>query len=124
METMTNPQGVAKILRGEQLLTRKGYTFSYCPLSEEDLGKICDMLPKEKKQGKPKRLNSASREIGKLSFEVASHTQSIFFIPRRKDEVKAEIMLLYSKALDKDNKSSSTSKTLKREFLRELLESL
>jgi hypothetical protein len=81
LATGDNQQSIRWVIDGKRQMTRKGYSYTTEPLTEEQIKKL-PIKEKKEKEYKP-RFNSQCKEIiGNLELEVPCSDHQIFFIER------------------------------------------
>lgn len=121
-----SPMVVKNIVGTNQKVTRKGWTFSYEPLSLqelEEIKRICAKRQLQKEEKIEKVRNGCTKELGKSTFEVDCKDGRIFDIPRSDQEKKDAIMALYLADLRYCRYEKNIA-MMKRAYMRELLNSL
>lgn len=120
---------VSNIIRKKIKANRNGWTFSYEPLSLEEMEEL-QRLAAEKQLKQEKKLekikdNNCVLDLGVCRFDVDCKDGQAFYIPRSKDERKNNIMQLYLAEL-RMNQGQYTKEitAMKRENMRELLNSV
>ena len=111
------PMVVKNIVSTKQKVTRKGWTFSYKPLSLD----AKRQLQKEEKIEKAR--NGCTKDIGNSTFEVDCKDGRVFDIPRSDQAKKDAIMALYLADLRYCRYDSKIA-MMKRAYMKELLNSL
>lgn len=120
------PMVVKNIVSTSQKVTKKGWTFSYKPLSLEELEEIKQICAKRElaKQEKVEKVrNGCTKELGDSIFEVDCKDGRIFDIPRSDQAKKDAIMALYLADLRYCRYESKIA-MMKRAYMKELLNSL
>lgn len=120
------PMVVKNIVSTSQKVTRKGWTFSYKPLSLdelEEIKRICAKKELAKEEKIEKARNGCTKELGDSTFEVDCKDGRVFDIPRSDQGKKDAIMALYMTDL-KYCRYDSKIAMMKRAYMRELLNSL
>lgn len=117
---------VKNIVSTKQKITRKGWTFSYKPLSFdelEEIKRICAKRQLQKEEKIEKTRNGCTKDIGNLTFEVDCKDGRVFDIPRSDQAKKNAIMALYLVDLRYCRYDSKIA-MMKKAYMRELLNSL
>lgn len=121
-----SPMVVKNIVSTNQKVTRKGWTFSYKPLSLdklEEIKRICAKRELAKEEKIEKARNGCTKELGDSIFEVDCKDGRIFDIPRSDQAKKDAIMALYMADLRYCRYESKIA-MMKRAYMKELLNSL
>lgn len=121
-----SPMLVKNIVSTNQKVTRKGWTFSYKPLSLdelEEIKRICAKRELAKQEKIEKVRNGCTKDIGNSTFEVDCKDGRVFDVPRSEEGKKNAIMALYMTDL-KYCRYDSKIAMMKRAYMRELLNSL
>ena len=109
-----SPMIVKNIVTTKQKVTRKGWTFSYEPLSLQELEEI-QQICKNREEKQQRKIEERDKE------EELDNDE--FYIPRSYKERKDIIMSLYLAEL-KGCRYSKTISSMKYQYMRELLNSL
>lgn len=120
------PMVVKNIVSRNQKVSRKGWAFSYKPLTLdelEEIKRICAKRELAKQEKIEKVRKGCTKDIGKSTFEVDCKDGNVFHIPRSLEEKKNAIMALYLADLRYCRYESKIA-MMKRQYMRELLNSL
>lgn len=121
-----SPMLVKNIVGTNQKVTRKGWTFSYKPLSLDELEEIKRICAKRElaKQEKIEKIRKGcTKDIGNSTFEVDCKDGRVFDIPKSDQAKKDAIMALYMADLRYCRYESKIA-MMKRAYMKELLNSL
>lgn len=123
----TTPMVVKNIVQGVTKMSRNGWTFSYEPLSLDEMEELKRLTAeKELKKNKVERINdSCELDLGSCKFEVDCKDGRAFDIPRSKDEKKSKLYQLFLIELGGNKYDyTKTIAAMKREFFKELLKAI
>lgn len=122
----TTPMVVKNVVTGQVKMTRQGWTFSYEPLSLDEMEELqrltAEKQLKEEKVEKVKE-NDCKLDLGCCEFDVDCKDGQAFHIPRSKVERKSKIMQLYLVDLRYCRYPRNIA-AMKKEYMRELLNSI
>ena len=121
-----SPMLVKNIVGTKQKVTRKGWTFSYKPLSLdelEEIKRICAKRELAKQEKIEKTRKGCAKDIGNSTFEVDCKDGRVFDIPKSDQAKKDAIMALYMTDLRYCRYESKIA-LMKRAYMKELLNSL
>lgn len=127
----TTPMVVKNITSGAVKMSRQGYTFTYQPLSLDEMEELQRLaaehqLKKEKKIEKVReKENDCKLDLGCCEFDVDCKDGRAFDIPRSKDEKKSKLYQLFLIELRMNQgQYTKTITAMKREFFKEILNSI
>ena len=115
------------VLSGRCKVTRKGYHYSYTPLSQEEIDNlpIREEKQKPKQQQKEKTYRTLYRETENCRWEIESNNPNLFQFPRnRKEKVEMLKQFIYKKLTPIWFKQPKPLSEMEQEFVKDLCKSI
>ena len=114
------------VLSGRCKVTRKGYHYSYTPLTEEEIQQLPIREEKQKnKQQKEKVYKVLYRETENCRWEIESNNTAIFYFPRnRKEKVELLKQFIYKKLTPIWRMQPKARSEMEREFVKDLCKAI
>lgn len=107
-------------------ITRKGYHYSYKPLTQEEMDNLPIREEKQKnKQQKEKVYKVLYRETENCRWEIESNNTAIFYFPRnRKEKVELLKQFIYKKLTPIWRMQPKARSEMEREFVKDLCKAI
>ena len=105
--------------------TRKGYHYSYKPLSQEEMDNLPIREEKQKQQPKEKTYKVLYRETENCQWEIESNNPNLFQFPRnRKEKVEMLKQFIYKKLTPIWRAQPKPLSEMEREFVKDLCKAI